>query len=221
MPHDRHAKAHERLTFFSDAIFAIAMTLLVIEIHLPHLSSLSNAALGEALLSLSPNYVGFLISFLVIGRFWLGHHRNLSMVETATPRVNRFNLAFLLCIAFIPFPTAVVSDYIQLSGAVAFYAIWLLITGTANLLLVLAVFRDRDTLYADVDERDIAVAKHNCGIPIAVGTVALVGSLISPIVGIVSLTVVGPLAGMLGARLSNRFPAPESMRADGDAPVGA
>ncbi len=87
-----HRRAHrarvqlERMTFFSDAIFAIAMTLLVVEVKLPALHHPTGPELGQALWALLPNYVGFLVSFLVLGRFWIIHHDVMGLLRAATPR---------------------------------------------------------------------------------------------------------------------------------------
>ncbi|WP_294357344.1 TMEM175 family protein [uncultured Sphingomonas sp.] len=65
------------MAFFSDAVFAIAMTLLVVEVKLPHIARMEDGLLARALLSLVPSYIGFLVSFLVLARFWASHHLTL------------------------------------------------------------------------------------------------------------------------------------------------
>jgi len=112
----------ERLVFFSDAVFAIAVTLLALEIRLPDLSgSLTERALFQALLSLWPKYLGYAISFLVIGGFWTSHHRKFRYICRYDGRLLTINLLLLMVIAFIPFPTSVVSAYGNQVGTI-FYA---------------------------------------------------------------------------------------------------
>ncbi|MCB0237491.1 MAG: DUF1211 domain-containing protein [Anaerolineae bacterium] len=113
----------ERLIFFSDAVFAIAITLLTLEIRLPAAGdSLSNAALVHDLLSIWPEYLAFIISFLVIGSFWIGHHRKFRYIAFYDHRLLFINLLLLMTIAFIPFPTEVISEYGN-RAATIFYAL--------------------------------------------------------------------------------------------------
>jgi uncharacterized membrane protein len=99
--------ALERLVLFSDAVFAIAITVLVIEIHAPHLPEGSpDGAYWLALAHLWPNLLGFFVSFAVIGLFWMGHHRAFALAARYSPTVLGWNLAFLGVIAFMPFVTA-------------------------------------------------------------------------------------------------------------------
>jgi uncharacterized membrane protein len=123
----------ERLVFFSDAVFAIAITLLVIEIHPPHLAADSAELTLQALAQLIPNFVGFLVSFAVIGAFWAGHHRAFSMADRIGPRIVFWNLCLLGTIAFMPFVTGFMSSNYTKSGPAAFYWIWLLLTALLNL----------------------------------------------------------------------------------------
>jgi len=114
--------ALERLVFFSDAVFAIAITLLVIEIHAPHLDHHATVAeQWRALGALWPSFFGYLVSFMVIGLFWMGHHRAFALASTYSPRVLWWNLMLLAVIAFMPFFTAFYSNNITARVPVIVY----------------------------------------------------------------------------------------------------
>lgn len=119
----------ERLIFFSDAVFAIAITLLALDIRLPvDAASLSDSALLAQLLAIWPKYMAYAVSFLVIGSFWLAHHRRFRLIRRYDRRLLFLNLLLLMAVAFIPFPTAVLSD----SGnrtATIFYALAISLAG--------------------------------------------------------------------------------------------
>jgi len=124
----------ERMVFFSDAVFAIAITLLVIELHAPELPrSSSDVAQIQALANLMPNIVGFGISFAVIGMFWMGHHRAFSLATRYNPRVLGWNLALLALIAFMPFVTAYLSSNIFQRVPAIFYCLVMLAAALLNL----------------------------------------------------------------------------------------
>jgi len=99
--------ALERMIFFSDAVFAIAITLLVIELHAPHLPFGSpDGAYWLALAQLWPSLLGYFVSFAVIGLFWMGHHRAFALAGRYHARILPWNMGLLLTIAFMPFVTA-------------------------------------------------------------------------------------------------------------------
>jgi uncharacterized membrane protein len=101
----------ERLVFFSDAVFAIAITLLALEIRLPEdIVHASNTELLQSLISIWPKYLGYSIGFLSIGNFWVIHHRQYRYIERYDTRLVFINLLILMSVAFIPFPTAVISE---------------------------------------------------------------------------------------------------------------
>jgi uncharacterized membrane protein len=126
--------ALERLVFFSDAVFAIAITLLVIEIHPPHLERGEGAADHLAALArLVPNFIGFAVSFGVIGAFWTGHHRAFTLAGRYDSRILIWNLALLGAIAFVPFVTAFMSVNFNLLVPALFYWGWILLTALLNL----------------------------------------------------------------------------------------
>jgi uncharacterized membrane protein len=95
----------ERMVLFSDAVFAIAITLLVIEIKVPEKAELedgiSNQSLLLALAHQIPKVIGFIISFMLIGIYWTVHHRMFGYVTSYTPKLLRLNLLFLFFIFFL------------------------------------------------------------------------------------------------------------------------
>ncbi|MEO6612696.1 MAG: TMEM175 family protein [Chitinophagaceae bacterium] len=103
----------ERMILFSDAVFAIAITLLVIEIKIPGIErkELTEQKLLNALVHLIPKFIGFLISFLIIGQYWTVHHRLFGYVVNFNNRVLWLNMLFLLAIALMPFSTGFYSEY--------------------------------------------------------------------------------------------------------------
>lgn len=119
----------ERLIFFSDAVFAIAITLLALEIRLPALpEELTNADLLAALGHIWPKYLSFVISFLVIGSYWIVHHRVFRRIRRYDGSLLLLNLLLLMGISFIPFPTAVIGEHENLVGTV-FYAATMVLVG--------------------------------------------------------------------------------------------
>jgi uncharacterized membrane protein len=127
-----HPSTLERLVFFSDAVFAIAITLLAIDLRLPPVSTDDNGALLDALRHTMPALFAFLLSFLIVGSFWVGHLRTLHVVERTTPRFVALNLVFLLFVALLPFPTSVVAEYGNLSLGAIVYAAFACVTGLVS-----------------------------------------------------------------------------------------
>jgi uncharacterized membrane protein len=124
----------ERMVFFSDAVFAIAITLLVIEVHVPEIPrTAADGAYWQALAHLMPHLVGYLISFSVIGAFWMGHHRAFALASRYSPRVLGWNLALLGTIAFMPFLTAFMSEYAGARVPASLYWGWMVLTALLNL----------------------------------------------------------------------------------------
>jgi uncharacterized membrane protein len=102
----------ERIIFFSDAVFAIAVTLLALEIRLPASEDLlTDSQLLEQLTGMWHRYLGYFISFMVIGLFWMAHHRKFRLIKRYDNRLMQLNLLLLMVVAFIPFPTSLISEY--------------------------------------------------------------------------------------------------------------
>lgn len=116
----------ERLMFFSDAVFAIAITLLVIEIKVPHLHTGNPSEAWQSLLALLPSFFGYVLSFLVIGRFWIAHHTALQVMEHHSAKIVWPNIILLMTVAFMPFATANMAENLFNPAPTTFYNLALL-----------------------------------------------------------------------------------------------
>ena len=173
----------ERLVFFSDAVFAIAITLLVIEIHAPHLRrDASDAEHWHALAQLIPSFVGFLISFAVVGLFWMGHHRAFALARHYHPRILGWNLALLAAIAFMPFVTAYMSANMNERVPSLVYSIVMVVAAALNLKVNWTV-TSAPIVGEAADPESIAnVRRRGLGVLLGAAT-AIVTSLLVPIAG--------------------------------------
>ena len=107
-----------RIEAFSDAVFAIAITLLIIEIGVPHLDDEPpGTTLPQALFGLWPSYLAYVISFLQIGVIWANHHNRFRFIERSDHGLLFLNILFLMCVAFVPFPTALLAEYLEGTAA--------------------------------------------------------------------------------------------------------
>jgi uncharacterized membrane protein len=118
----------DRLIFFSDGVHAIAITLLVVQITVP---AVSDAELGAALADNWREYFAYGLSFVVIGFYWLLHHRVFNVIVREDAVMLRLNMVVLACIAFLPFPTAVLGEYGSHTASVTAYAATIAATGLA------------------------------------------------------------------------------------------
>ena len=104
-----------RIEAFSDGVFAIAITLLIIEVHVPAREHAET--LGHELLRIWPSYLGYLTSFLTIGVMWINHHYVFELIDRVDRTMLLLNTLLLMLIAFVPFPTAVLAQFIETGGA--------------------------------------------------------------------------------------------------------
>src|ERR687885_2746203 len=99
-----------RTEAFSDGVFAIAATLLVLELKIPNVEP---GGLPEALLESWPSYATYVVSFLAIGIIWVNHHAVMDRIKSVNRPLLFLNLVFLMAVAVIPFPTALLADYLR------------------------------------------------------------------------------------------------------------
>ncbi len=128
-----------RAVAFSDGVFAIAITLLVLNIEIPSLSTESSRELERALDDVLPNLLSYFIGFYVIGKFWLAHGRLFGGLRDVDAGMLNANLAYLATIALLPFPTGVLGEHGDLTAGVVAFAGAVTLCGLAETgLLVLA-----------------------------------------------------------------------------------
>ena len=168
-----------RVLAFTDGVFAIAITLLVLSIEVP--AGLPGRELTEYLIETWPQVFAYFLSFAVIGNFWVAHHRFFQTLHGADRRLVMLNLAYLSLLVLVPFPTELLGDYSERTDAVVLYAA---VVGTTALLGWLMV---RYTLSGGHVR------------PEARAAVAASGSLVPPLVFYASIPVafVSPLAAKL------------------------
>src|SRR5919202_2065539 len=126
----------DRLFALVDGVYAIALTLLAVELVLPRASEhLHGEALLRSILDSWPKMLGFLTSFTIIALFWHGHHRAFHYLRRYDGTLDWLTFLQLLCIAFIPFPTAILGEHVSDPVAQEFYFGAIVVTGLATMAL--------------------------------------------------------------------------------------
>ena len=116
-------KDRDRIVNLSDGVFAIAITLLVLDIRVPDIpEGMVASELPAALLSLWPKYLGYVLSFAVISTFWIVHHSIFRPIREYDRGLLYLNFLFLMFVAFVPFPTSLLGEYGDHQLPVAIYA---------------------------------------------------------------------------------------------------
>ena len=145
-----------RVEAFSDGVFAIAITLLILEIKIP---KPTDGALANQLLRQWPSYFAFLISFAFIGVMWINHHRLFTHIKRCNNTLMILNLLLLLGVTIVPFPTAVLATHIgfadQRTAALLYNGVYVFIAIIFNLLWRYAVSRNHHLLGKEVDKENV------------------------------------------------------------------
>lgn len=122
--YERGTEEFSRVLAFSDGLFAIAITLLVLALAVPDLRDPdSTRELLRSLHELRPEFLSFVISFAVIGRYWVAHHQFFARLDAIDGGLLSINLLYLAFVAFLPFPTDLLGNYFDNPVAVSVYAV--------------------------------------------------------------------------------------------------
>jgi uncharacterized membrane protein len=174
----------ERVVFFSDAVFAIVITLLVLELKVPHVTEHTESALRHALFELFPRVIGFVVSFLIIGVMWIEHHRIFRYIENYNGGLLWRNLVLLLCVSFVPFPTALFSENFWSRTAFILY------TGSFGAVATAKLFIWRHAVASGLLKKDIGpefarrIGRRSLAVPLSCAlaiALAFVSVLLAPI----------------------------------------
>ena len=131
-----HGFSIERLSLFSDAIFAFAITLLAIDIRVIQLpQNLIASQLNNEIIGLLPKFISFILSFFIIGNYWISYHRTIYFIKRYDRGLISLNLLFLMFIVLVPFPNDLIGKYPANQSAVIVYAVLLAATGISMCLL--------------------------------------------------------------------------------------
>lgn len=164
----------DRLAYFSDAVFAIAITLLALNIHAPALRHPTERMLLSAVGQMIPGIVGFVLSFLVISNYWRAHHRLFRWMRAYDNTLVTINLLLLMGVSFMPIPTAFFGDYPDFRTPLIFYAGSLALVGWLNYLLLRYVLNRPALLRADAVPAELRLmSRRSLLVPVVCGTASL------------------------------------------------
>jgi uncharacterized membrane protein len=156
-----------RIEAFSDGVFAIAITLLVLDLVVPSRAEAAEIGLGHALAREWPAYFAYLVSFLIIGIIWVNHHAMFDKVRLVDRPVLFANLGLLLTVSLIPFPTRLLAEYLTAGSdshiAAAVYSATMLGMGFAYTALWLTLTRDANLLHEGIDPHSSRAALRRFG----------------------------------------------------------
>jgi len=181
------ASGTSRLETFSDGVFAIAATLLVLEFAVkrgPHAPPL-----GHQLLTLWPAYLAYATSFLTIAIIWINHHHVMETIDRVDRTFLFITALLLLVVAFIPFPTRLVAQYLESSSderaAVYAYGATLLLMAVVFNLLWWYAQRNRRLIAEEFPDAKIRAVTQACGIGVPLTAIVLLLATFTPLGGVI------------------------------------
>ncbi len=185
---DQDGLGKERIGAFSDGVFAIAVTLLVLDLKLPALPpglshAQAGALLAHKLRAMWPQVLAYALSFMIVGVYWVAHHLMLASVRRVDRTLLWLNNLFLMCIAFVPFAASLLGAYHDQSPAVAAYGACLVVSSLALQLWWTYATRGGRLLHSDVTPRYVRLGAQRtliaAGIYLAATMLAFVAPLVS------------------------------------------
>jgi len=184
-----------RLATFTDAVYAIALTLLVLGMHIDHLVPEDDpGTMGRALLQLLPEFIAFAIAFMLLGRYWIAHHDFYARLRAVDRTLMGLSLVYLASVAFLPFPTALVGEFEANPVSVILFATALSVVSGMETVLFAHAHR------AGLLTVELTAEVYRWGLlaslqPVAMFIITMPFAFISPTGVLVSWAFLGPLMG--------------------------
>jgi uncharacterized membrane protein len=139
-----------RLEAFSDGVFAIVITLLILDIRFPEVPYSQFVA---TLVSVLPRILAYVMSFIIIGLYWVIHHNSMHAIKKTDRGFLWLNILFLLCVSFIPFPTSLVGRYPFQPGPIIIYGLALITCDVVGYVMVVYVHHHRHLATAEFGDK--------------------------------------------------------------------
>jgi len=190
----------DRVETLADGVFAIAMTLLVFGISVPELRGAAVDHLPSSLIDLWPKLLAYVLSFVVLGVFWIGHHNQFFYIRRASRTFLWINILFLMFVAFIPFSAQLLGRYPGQRIAVILYGLNMIVVGLSLYLVWWYATSGRRLVDPDLDPATVGIAARRILSGPVAYTIAIVVSLMSVPAALVIYALV-PLLYILPARI--------------------
>ena len=180
-----------RIEALTDGIFATVMTILVLTLHVPQLNVPEQDLAGEVL-ALWPSILVYVLSFVTLGLYWVGHHAQFHYIKHVDRPLLWINILFLLTIGFIPFSTSLLQDYPWPPTAVRVYGVNLIANGLLLLSIWLYATGHRRLVDRDLDPHIIATARNRTLVGPMMFTLGIIASFIDTRVSVILYVLVVP-----------------------------
>jgi uncharacterized membrane protein len=206
MPERGEHRETARLEAFSDGVFAIGATILVLDLRLPSVDEVTTGGLLRAVLDQWPSYFAFALSFATILIMWINHHARMGLIERIDGLLMFANGLVLFMIATLSFPTALVGEYLTGSaarGAVFTYAVFVLLTSGAWNVFMLAMKPEHGLLRPGVPASVIATTRRRVAFGFMVYAVAAGLALVNAYLGLALITAMWGFWGSVAYRALN------------------
>jgi uncharacterized membrane protein len=202
-PHPVGMTKH-RIDALTDGIFAVAMTLLVIELKVPESARIaSQADFFAALIHLIPKFIGWIVSFFVLAMFWWGHHRAFNGVRHVDGKLIALNLLFLGCVSLLPFASAMTGEYAKALVSQIIYASTMIAVAICAQLLWRYIHRHPELCSVPLTNAELAGARARTFLLMALSVISVGIAMYLPAGGNIAFMLMG-FSGWLGRRVEAR-----------------